>query len=429
MQTPVTASLEAQPTLLFVDDERNILSALNRLFRPQGYRIFTAEGGPAALQIMERQAIDLVISDMRMPGMDGAQLLAHIAERWPDTTRMLLTGYADIQSTVSAINHGHIYRYISKPWDDNDIKLNVATAIEQKKLVEEKRRLEALTKQQNAELHALNEQLETKVRQRTEQLQHAHQNLIDSYHASLHVFSGLIELREGRAPGHAKRVAERCAQLARHLQLTEAFTQTLYNAALLHDIGTLGFDSALPQKSFESLTLSERSEYIKHPDIAAALLMHMEPLHEAVPIIKAHREHWDGSGYPEGLKDQEIPLGARILCLINDYDKLQLGLLTKQTMTPLHARTFLERNKRRRYDPQLVDAFLALPEPDHFPKLGLAVSVLQLREGMVLSRELTTPDGILLLAKGAIINARVISTLAKLEKAVGTPLAIYVTQS
>jgi response regulator RpfG family c-di-GMP phosphodiesterase len=103
-----------EPTLLCVDDEPSILSSLRRLFRPHGYRIFLAESGAAGLKILETESVDLVISDMRMPEMDGATFLKAVRERWPRVVRILLTGYADITSTVAAINEGEIYRYIAK---------------------------------------------------------------------------------------------------------------------------------------------------------------------------------------------------------------------------------------------------------------------------------------------------------------------------
>ncbi len=117
---------DAPATLLFVDDEPSILSALRRLFRPHGYRVLLADSGAAALEMLAQEKVDLVLSDMRMPGMDGAQLLQAVRERWPDVARLLLTGYADIGSTIAAINHGEIQRYIAKPWDDNEVLMPFA---------------------------------------------------------------------------------------------------------------------------------------------------------------------------------------------------------------------------------------------------------------------------------------------------------------
>jgi response regulator RpfG family c-di-GMP phosphodiesterase len=168
----------APPTLLCVDDEPNILSSLRRLLRPQGYRILTAESGAEGLAILETQNVDLVISDMRMPMMDGAHFLAEVRQRWPNAVRLLLTGYSDIPSILDAINRGEIYRYIAKPWDDNDMLLMVHGALERSALLREKQRLEALTLQQNEELKALNRDLEARVKTRTRELSQSNDALL-----------------------------------------------------------------------------------------------------------------------------------------------------------------------------------------------------------------------------------------------------------
>ncbi|BBB66608.1 hypothetical protein UNDYM_2355 [Undibacterium sp. YM2] len=193
---------EVMPALLFVDDEPNILSSLRRLFRQHSYKIFIANGGQEGLEILEKETIDLVISDMRMPVMDGAVFLTHVKARWPDTIRLLLTGYADIQSTIDAINRGEIYRYITKPWNDNDIVLVVKQALERKALEIEKRRLEELTLRQNEELKSLNASLEIKVDERTADLKKAHASLLQAndklksnFLTSIKVFSNVIEMR------------------------------------------------------------------------------------------------------------------------------------------------------------------------------------------------------------------------------------------
>ncbi len=145
-----------QATILCVDDEANVLSALRRSLRNKSYQLLFAENGIDALDILEKQAVDLIISDMRMPVMDGATLLAQVAQRWPDTISILLSGFADMSSTIKAINQGNIYQYIKKPWDDNDLLLNIKHALQIKFSESERKRLEALTKQQNEQLHTLN---------------------------------------------------------------------------------------------------------------------------------------------------------------------------------------------------------------------------------------------------------------------------------
>lgn len=119
-------------TILFVDEEHSILSALRRLFRPSAYRILMAESGAAARALMDEHAVDLVLSDMPMPEMDGVQLLEQVGVRSPATSRMLLTGYADIGATIAAINRGEIHRHLTKPWDDQDLPLSVRDGLDRR---------------------------------------------------------------------------------------------------------------------------------------------------------------------------------------------------------------------------------------------------------------------------------------------------------
>jgi len=159
--------------LLFVDDDPNVLKALHRLFRNENYDIHSASGGYEGLDILRKHSVDLIISDMRMPEMNGADFLAQVVELWPETVRILLTGYADLQSTIDAINKGRIFSYCNKPWNDEELKLLVRRALEQKRLREERDHLSTIILKQNDELTALNEHLEERVEERTEQLRNS----------------------------------------------------------------------------------------------------------------------------------------------------------------------------------------------------------------------------------------------------------------
>lgn len=156
--TGQTPAQHPAANLLFVDDDRNALKALQRLFRGDEYHVHLAESAAAALEILGQHAIDLIISDMRMPQMDGVEFLTQAAERWPDTVRIILTGYSDIESTIAAINNAKIYSYCSKPWEDIELKILVNNALEQKRLREERQQLFEIIARQNQELKALMEQ-------------------------------------------------------------------------------------------------------------------------------------------------------------------------------------------------------------------------------------------------------------------------------
>lgn len=423
-------------TLLFVDDEANILSSLKRLFRPSGYRIFTAESGAAGLEIMAREAVDMVISDMRMPEMNGAQFLEQVRQNWPDTVRILLTGYADISSTIDAINKGQIFRYISKPWEDNDITITVRQALERRALEREKIRLEALTKQQNEELRDLNANLENKVRERTEELrqtmdllQVAHEKLKKSFMASIRAFSSLIEMRGGGVlAGHAKRVVEHARKLAQQMGLQEGDIQDVVFAALLKDLGKMSLSDRLLAKPLLALDSEEMALVTRHPIQGQAALMSMEQLENAAKIIRHQHEQFNGGGYPDRLIGTEIPMGARILAVAGDYDALQMGMLQPKRLSPADAVAHLIGSRGRRYDPAVVDAFVKLLNvtPAKTGNREVKLGTAQLKTGMTIARDLVAKDGILLLSYGHVLDEKKISLLRGYEKAMDDSLNVYI---
>ena len=414
-------------TLLFVDDEPGILSSLRRLFRPHGYRILIAESGQAGLEILEKEAVDLVISDMRMPEMDGATFLKAVRGRWPGIMRILLTGYADMTSTVAAINEGEIYRYISKPWDDNEIVIVVREALARQQLEHENRRLTELTRSQNEELKTLNSGLEQKVAERTAELSQAlsfveqsHGELKKAFLTTVQVFAGLVELRSGQLgnqlAGHGRRVADNARALAQRLGMNDAEVQNVMFAALLHDIGKLGLPDELLARPFTLLKQEDRAQVMKHPVIGQNILMSIERLRDAALLVRHHHECFDGNGFPDRLAGMAIPLGGRLLSVVNDYDALQAGTLVQRSLKPDEALAFLVSNRGKRYDPQVVDAFAELLADRVRSRVTeVPVRPLQLKPGMVLARDLNHRDGYLLLAKGGTLTREIIGQLVKLE--------------
>jgi len=429
----------AGTSVLFVDDEENILSALKRLFRPAGYKIFVANGGTNGLQVLQQHPIDLVISDMRMPEMDGAEFLSRVAEQWPGTVRILLTGYADLTSTIKAINSGQIYRYISKPWEDNDIKLVIRQALEHKFLEEERRRLLALTRKQNEELTELNANLETKVMQRTEEvrqtmslLEDAHQDLQRNYDTTIRIFSNLVELREGSMAGHSHRVAEMAERLAIQLGVGEDDKKIIVNAGLLHDIGKIGLPDDLINTPYRSLKPQDQQKVMEHSVIGQTTLMALEPLQEASHLIRSHHERYNGQGYPDRLSGTDIPFGARILAVVNDYDALTSGTLEATAFSEEQAMNYIQEHKGKHYDPAVVDAFVAVLRESG----GLAdnvrvitVTTKELEPGMVVAKDILTDSGLLLLPKGYVLTEKVIDRVGLLEERINTAFTFAIQKT
>ena len=430
----------APATLLFVDDEPGILSSLRRLFRPHGYRILVAESGALGLAELEKTPVDLVISDMRMPEMDGATFLKAVRQRWPDTVRILLTGYADVTSTVAAINEGEIYRYVSKPWDDTEIVNTVREALERYRLKQENLRLTALTQSQNEELKGLNASLEQKVAERTAELRQAlsfveqsHGELKKSFLTSVQVFAGLIELRSGpagsRLAGHGRRVADMARNLAQRLGMGDVEVQNIMLAGLLHDVGKMGLPDDLLGKAFNTLSQDQRALVMKHPVIGQNILIAIDKFKDAAILVRHHHESFDGNGYPDRLAGMSIPQGSRILAVVNDYDSLQIGTLVQRPLRPEEALAFIADNRGKRYDPATVDAFLKLiSETRKTVPTEVPLRTMHLKPGMVVSRDLPHRDGYLLLAKGSVLTGDIIGQLVKLEQSEQQTLTLYIRQ-
>jgi response regulator RpfG family c-di-GMP phosphodiesterase len=423
----IAISPPTPPRLLFVDDEASILSAMKRVFRGQGYDITTATSGKEALAILEQSPVELVISDMRMPEMDGAQFLEQVFTRWPDTKRILLTGYADATATIAAINRGKIWRYVSKPWNDDELIVTVQQALAHRQLMQENARLTTLTRQQNEELRVLNAGLEEKVAQRTAALQMANADLHQSFIATVQVFSNLIELREGRLAGHARRVADMARQLAERLGLDETEQRNVLLAGLLHDIGKVGLPDKLLERAFNALSPAEKLEVMRHPVKGQQLLLGIPQLVQASRIILHHHECMDGSGYPSQLGGLMIPLGARILTVANEYDALQTGALSLHPHSPREAQEFIVKQRGKRYDPTVVDAFVAmLSESGAKEEVEVTVSPAELKPGMLLTRDLMHRDGYLLLPKGRVVDAGAIAQLLRVQETDAHPLTIHI---
>lgn len=426
-------AIEARAKILCVDDEQNILSSLRRLFRMHGYDVHTAESGREALQFMEAEPVDLVISDMRMPEMDGVQFLEKVRANWPDTIRLLLTGYSDIRSIHGAINRGEIYRYITKPWDDNDIVLVVRHAVERHALEQEKRHLEALSLRQNEELRLLNASLEEKVKERTGELTKAHDQLVDanrklksSFLTSIKVFSSIIETRGGNLAGHSRRTADLARKIATRMGLDSHEIQDVFVAGLLHDIGKIAFSDELLDNPVSRMSREQLDQYRKHPIRAQQLLMPLEDLRGTALILRSQLERFDGQGFPDGLSGFNIPLGARIVALASDYDNLLAGTLTQRRMRPDEATRAVLNAGGSRYDPQVVAAFQEVISGRSESRRDIEIRAGDLEPGMILSRDLITEDGFLLLSAESHLNSRAIQQIRDFEVSSAHRLTVHV---
>lgn len=427
MEESTNSSLAERPAVLLVDDEESILNSLRRLLRGQPYDVLLATSGEQALALMAEKKVHLIISDARMPNMDGATLLARVRSLYPDTTRILLTGYADLDTIVKAVNEGQIHRYIAKPWSDEDLLLTVRQAFALQFSERERQRLEQLTRRQNEELKELNATLEKRVAARTSELQQtadmldlAYEELKHSYATGTEVFSLLVNQRLPQDKQTNRQVIDLINVCGEQFGLDDATRRDLSMAAALYNIGKLGWSDALINTPADLVTHADKETWRSYPQQSESLLMTLEPIQDATKLILHHQERWDGSGFPAHLKNDAIPYGARLLKLAVDFIELQAGLILQRHMSSDEALLFIRKYAGKLYDPGLIDGFAnacaaylndaVLNDP-----LVKVVTTRELTPGMTLVRNLNADNGMLLLNAGKVVSAVLIEKLLAFE--------------
>jgi putative nucleotidyltransferase with HDIG domain len=352
-------------TVLFVDDEANILKALQRLLRNEPCRVLTAARGSEALEVLERERPQVVVSDQRMPEVSGVDLLQAVRQRHPDVIRILLTGYTEMTVAVEAINRGEIFRLVTKPWNDEELRATLRQAFDTFDLKSEIRRLNHVTREQNLKLQDLNRGLEEQVRERTKQLFDKHQELRIAYIQTIKALAEAVDAKDSYTRGHSERVGVYSTKMARELGLPRDQIERVYIAGLLHDLGKIGVRDAVILKP-ESLTPAEYAEIREHPVIGARILQPVAFLADVVPCVRHHHEWFDGSarGYPDRLLGDRIPLPSRIILVADTVEAMTSDRPYRKAMALDRVLAELQRFSGSQFDPMCVRAMLALLERD-----------------------------------------------------------------
>ena len=435
MSDPTNRNLEIPARVLFVDDEENVLRSLKRLFMSEDYEVLTAASGAEGLKMIGEVEVPVIVSDQRMPGMSGAEFLEKSRGISPDSVRIILTGYADIQAAIGAINKGGAYRYISKPWNDGDLLLVVKDAFDKYKLIKENKFLTKLTMQQNEELKKWSSELEFYVQQHTieltnqnKELKKLNEKLRKNVPEILSSLSGLIELRNRTMRNHSNNVTLLATAIARSIGLPDKEVESITTAALLHDIGKIGDPDIVLIKNVGELSSEEMAEYVKHPVRGQTVIDCIDDLREPGILVRHHHEQYNGKGFPDGLKGEEIPVGARIISIADRLDRT------------LHSETRSIDSALARIKLLLVthfDAGLFSPLEKAAGELFSSIAgeltteielhAKDLTPGMVLSRDVSTGTGLLLLRKGTVLNDKNIDTLKRAGYLDPSKSGIFVT--
>ena len=334
-----------RPSVLIVDDERMIRDLLGDVFTAGGYQCRLASNGVEAIEAFQAERPALSITDVRMPVLDGLQFLKQALTLDPDAAVLVLTGVGDVQTAVEVLNGG-AFDFIQKPVDPEQLLLIAGRALERRQLVVERR--------QHQEL------LERRVTEATSELAATVRHLEDSYLFTLEALGSAIDTRDIGTHAHSRRVRGYSLAIARAHGVPESDMPDIEHGVLLHDIGKIGIPDAILLKP-GPLTPEEWAVMRSHPDIGRRLVEKIPFLRGAVSIVYHHHERWDGTGYPLGLRGEEIPLGPRIFALADALDAMTFDRPYSRAISFETARDEVKRCSGTHFDPAVVDTFLTIP--------------------------------------------------------------------
>ena len=333
--------------ILVVDDEETIREIVSSMLTHANYKCRQAASGLEAIALLDSgEAFELMLSDLMMADLDGIGLLERTKERFPDMPVVMVTAVHDISVALAAIRNG-AYDYLPKPFEREQLLATVRRAMENRRLKLENR--------------AYQTNLETLVAARTEQLRKAMVELERSYDITLEALGDALDLKDRETEGHSRRVTAFTIAIARAMGLTAEQIRVIARGAFLHDIGKMAIPDAILNKP-GALTPDEVGIMREHSYHGYQIVKKIPFLQEAAEIVYAHQERFDGTGYPRGLKGEQIPLGARMFAVADTLDAITSDRPYRPAQTLAAAREEIQRWAGRQFDPEVVKMFLSMPE-------------------------------------------------------------------
>lgn len=360
IQIPTVINLiTSNSEILVVDDEPLIREILVRKLSDTGYKVTQADNGIAALEIMADKPFPLVLSDIMMPRMDGLEFLKSLKLLHPDTAVVMITAVSNVNIAIEALREG-AFDYILKPFNLEEIVLSLRNAQEKRRLILENRmyqnQLEEIVKDQTSEIRGLLSLEQHK----TSELNKALEEIQVTYNTTLETLSTALDYRDNETEGHSQRVAKYSLEIANVLHLQKEEKETLARGAILHDIGKIGIPDSILLKPAR-LTDAEWSTMRNHTLYGYRMLKDIPFLKEATTIVLHHQEKYDGTGYPHGLKGNDISIGARIFAVADTYDAMTTDRPYRKALSDSYAINEIKRCSGTQFDPEIVDAFFTIP--------------------------------------------------------------------
>ena len=346
--SPRTAAEQFRKTarILVVDDELSVLSMISAILDHHGYEVHKASNAREAFAMLEQTNFDLMLSDIVMPDGNGIGLLERTRSQQPQVPVVMVTAVHDISVGIDAMRRG-AFDYLLKPLDPENLRRVVARALEHGRDLHQK--------------HTYQENLEQVVRARTEMLRQAMEDLEHSYDVTLEALGDALDLKDSDGDGHAKRVTAYTIALSRAMGMKPSSVRVVARGAFLHDIGKVAIPDEILRKP-GALTHEQQEIMREHCARGSHILRKIPFLAEAAEIVFTHQEHYDGGGYPSGLRGNEIPIGARIFAVADALDAITSSKPYRSARSFNAAREEILRCSGTQFDPGVVEAFLKIPD-------------------------------------------------------------------
>jgi putative nucleotidyltransferase with HDIG domain len=331
--------------ILVVDSEAQLCTLLSTMLESQGYSVHSAASGGAAMELLKQNNFDLVLTDIGMQDGNGIALLISIRAEQPNLPVVIVTAIHDLGVAIDSMRHGAC-DYLLKPFKREDLLAAVLRALDRRQALEESK-----IYQQN---------LEQVVQARTEMLLQAMEDLERSYDVTLEALGEALDLRDSETQGHSKRVTAYTIALARAMGIGPTEIKVIARGAFLHDIGKIATPDMILRKPGQ-LTPEEQEVMREHCARGYHMLRKISVLGETAEIVYAHQEHYDGSGYPRGLRGSEIPIGARLFAVADALDAITSDRPYRKVRSFEVARSEIQRGAGTQFDPHIVETFLKMP--------------------------------------------------------------------
>jgi putative two-component system response regulator len=336
--------------LLIVDDEPKVLQCLKRQLRKSSYNVFATESAEEGLEIVNSYEVGVVLSDLMMPKIDGMRFLEQVKNKNSDIIRILLTANGTLPSALKAINKLQVFSYLTKPWSQANLKKTLDRAFFSYNLIEENRRLMELTNSQNKQLTTINQNLESRVRERTIELEEA-------IHEGIFMLALAAEAKDDDTADHLNRIKRLTAALCLKIGLSTEEAESISMASIMHDVGKIHIPDHILKKP--GRLTAEEWEIMKTHTIAGQKILGLKPYYTvARDIARSHHERWDGSGYPDGLQGKAIPLAARITAVADVFDALTHKRPYKPAWTRSRAIAEMAAQSGIIFDSEILEVFL-----------------------------------------------------------------------